>query len=119
MQAGVNCGVHCKCDECHNTVEDGLPPPPRPSGKQSASAAAALAAVANPTDRNKTSPGTPPAPCALFTLLVHVILSEVAPSCPSVLFPLDLMPAFMCVCDLNNEPERTGSWLAGCSDAEV
>ena len=70
MQAGVNCGVHCKCDECHNTVEDGLPPPPRPSGKQSASASAnALTVVANPTDRNKTSPGTPPAPCALSTLL--------------------------------------------------
>ncbi|BDA51406.1 probable protein tesmin/TSO1-like CXC 3 at N-terminal half [Coccomyxa sp. Obi] len=59
FQAGVNCGVHCKCDECHNTVEDGLPPPPRPSGKQSA-AAVVPAVVTNPTDRNKTSPGTPP-----------------------------------------------------------
>ena len=59
LQAGVNCGVHCKCDECHNTVEDGLPPPPRPSGKQSA-LAVVPAVVTNPPDRNKTSPGTPP-----------------------------------------------------------
>ena len=61
VQAGVNCGMHCKCEECHNTVEDGLPPPPRISNKQAAQQAAALAAASRSTDSAKTSPGTPPA----------------------------------------------------------
>ena len=66
LQAGVNCGVHCKCEECHNTPEDGLPPPLRAS-KGSAAAALSgdhsaipgtLPAIAQ---LSKTSPGTPPA----------------------------------------------------------
>ena len=62
----MNCGIHCKCDECHNTVEDGLPPPPRISAKAAAQQAAALAAQQQATsarapDSAKTSPGTPPA----------------------------------------------------------
>ena len=60
-QAGVNCGVHCKCDECHNTVEDGLPPPTRSSAKQAVQQAAAVHAPAQTADSTKTSPGTPPA----------------------------------------------------------
>lgn len=74
--------MHCKCEECKNTPEDGLPPPPRAHGGRGAAAAAAAAAtvadignngggngINGPTDSNKTSPGTPPAyvlsPCCV------------------------------------------------------
>ena len=62
-QAGVNCGVHCKCEDCHNTPEDGLPPPPRiPKAGSIATPQTALSGQADSTAYpSKTSPGTPPA----------------------------------------------------------
>ena len=63
VQAGVNCGVHCKCEDCHNTPEDGLPPPPRlpKAGTASAPQAAPSGQAAPMAPPSKTSPGTPPA----------------------------------------------------------
>lgn len=67
VQAGVNCGVHCKCEDCHNTPEDGLPPPPRASkaGTTNVTASGLKAAILGPATAPahpfKTSPGTPPA----------------------------------------------------------